>query len=73
MIRLYNKKDIPSIVALELDTLGTTLGSEMLEDNLSNSMSHFYVYEDKNEIIGYISISFDGEQGEILNFCVTHL
>ncbi|MBQ2472613.1 MAG: ribosomal protein S18-alanine N-acetyltransferase, partial [Acholeplasmatales bacterium] len=55
---------------LELDTLGTTLGSEMLEDNLSNSMSHFYVYEDRNEIIGYISISFDGEQGEILNFCV---
>ena len=35
MIRLYNKKDIPSIVALELDTLGTTLGTEMLEDNLS--------------------------------------
>ena len=70
MIRLYNKKDIPSIVALELDTLGTTLGSEMLEDNLSNSMSHFYVYLDKNEIIGYISIFFDGEQGEILNFCV---
>ena len=70
MIRLYNKKDIPSIVALEKDTLGTTLGSEMLEDNLSNSMSHFYVYEDKNEIIGYISISFDQEQGEILNFCV---
>ena len=70
MIRLYNKKDIQSIVALEMDTLGTTLGSEMLEDNLSNSMSHFYVYEDKNEIIGYISISFDGEQGEILNFCV---
>ena len=56
MIRLYNKKDIQSIVALEKDTLGTTLGSEMLEDNLSNSMSHFYVYEDKNEIIGYISI-----------------
>ncbi len=70
MIRLYNKKDIQSIVALEMDTLGTTLGSEMLEDNLSNSMSHFYVYEDKNEIIGYISISFDGEQGEILNFAV---
>lgn len=70
MIRLYNKKDIKSIVALEMDTLGTTLGSEMLEDNLSNSMSHFYVYLDKNEIIGYISISFDGEQGEILNFCV---
>ena len=70
MIRLYNKKDIKSIVALELDTLGTTLGSEMLEDNLSNSMSHFYVYEDRNEIIGYISISFDGEQGEILNFAV---
>lgn len=70
MIRLYNKKDIPSIVSLEEDTLGTTLGEEMLENNLSNRLSHFYVYEDNKEILGYISISFDGEQGEILNFCV---
>lgn len=70
MIRLYNKKDIPSIVSLELDTLGTTLGEEMLMDNLSNSLSHFYVYEENREVLGYISLSFDGIQGEILNFCV---
>lgn len=70
MIRLYNKKDIPFIVNLEMETLGTTLGSEMLENNLSNRLSHFYVYENNKEIVGYISLSFDGEQGEILNFCV---
>jgi ribosomal-protein-alanine N-acetyltransferase len=70
MIRLYNKKDIPSIVSLEEESLGTSLGYEMLLDNLSNRFSHFYVYEEYKDILGYISISFDGSQGEILNFCV---
>lgn len=70
MIRAYKKEDIDEIVALELDTLGTTLGKEMLIDNLSNELSYFYVYEENNHILGYISISFDGYQGEILNFCV---
>ncbi|MCR5231619.1 MAG: GNAT family N-acetyltransferase, partial [Acholeplasmatales bacterium] len=70
MIRAYKKEDIDEIVNLELDTLGTTLGKEMLIDNLSNELSYFYVYEENNHILGYISISFDGYQGEILNFCV---
>ena len=70
MIRLYNKKDIPFIVEMEEETLGTTLGYEMLLSNLSNPLSHFYVYEDNKEILGYISISFDGFQAEILNYCV---
>ena len=70
MIRLYNESDIPFIVSLEEETLGTSLGYEMLLNNLSNEFSHFYVYEEDSIILGYISISFDGEQGEILNFCV---
>ena len=73
MIRPYKKEDIDEIVSLELDTLGTTLGKDMLISNLSNEFSYFYVYEQNNQILGYISISFDGNQGEILNFCVDKL
>lgn len=71
MIRLYRDKDIPKIVALELATLGVTLGEEMLKNDLNNSFAHYYVYEEKNQVLGYISINFDGFQGEILNFCVS--
>ena len=70
MIRPYKKEDIDEIVSLELDTLGTTLGKNMLIDNLSNSIYYFYVYEENNHILGYISFVFDGYQGEMLNFAV---
>ena len=70
MIRRYSMEDIPKIVALEEETLGTTLGEKMLLQELSNPMSYYYVFEEDNNIIGYISLSFDGYIGEILNFAV---
>lgn len=70
MIRLYRECDIKNIVALELETLGTTLGEEMLKNDLSNHFAHYYVYLDGNALVGYISLNFDGFQAEILNFCV---
>ena len=70
MIRRIKESDIKSIISLELETLNTTLGEKIFKDSLSNPMDKFYVYEDNEEVIGYLSISFDGYQGEILNFCV---
>lgn len=70
MIRAYNSSDIDRIVALELSTLGTTLGREMLEDSLNNPFSYIYLYEEDNKILGYISFSFDGDIAEMLNFSV---
>lgn len=70
MIRRYQASDINAIVSLELQTLGTSLGEDMLKNELNNDLSYIYVYEDNNEILGYISFVFDGEISEVLNFCV---
>ena len=70
MIRKINSADIKRIVELELSTLGTTLGEEMLEGELNNPFSYIYVYEEDNRLIGYISFSFDGDIAEMLNFSV---
>lgn len=70
MIRLANIDDLDSIVKLELDTLSTTLGIDMLKDSLNNDMSYIYVIDD-NGIIGYISLYFDMFDVEILNFCIS--
>jgi len=70
MIRKYIMDDIPFIVDLENKTLNTTLGSEMLINDLDNELSTSYVYLENDKVIGYISIVFDGEIVEILNYCV---
>lgn len=70
MLRRYNINDIDSIVKLEEATIGSSLGTEMLISNINNEMNHYYVYELDNNVIGYISIVFDGYIAEVLNFCV---
>jgi ribosomal-protein-alanine N-acetyltransferase len=42
----------------------------MLNDSLDNEMAYFFVDEEDNDILAYISTMFDGETVEILNFCV---
>lgn len=70
MLRRYNENDIESIIDLENKTINTSLGYDMLKNNLENEMNHYYVYELRDNIVGYISIVFDGYIAEILNFCV---
>ena len=70
MIRAYLASDIKRIVELELETLGTTLGEEMLNSELNNPFSYIYLYEEDNMVLGYISFSFDGDIAEMLNFSV---
>lgn len=70
MLRKIKESDIDSIIKLENETLGETLGESMLNDILTNPLMKAYVYDD-NKILGYISVSFDGNILEILNFCVS--
>lgn len=70
MIRKFNLDDISSIIKLEQELLGTTLGENYLNDAYTNPFNYIYVYELDNEIVGYISYTFDEEIAEMLNFCV---
>lgn len=69
MIRRYNLEDIKQIVDIEMATLNTTLGEEMFINNYQNPFSYCFVFEEV-DIKGYISVFFDQENLEILNFCV---
>lgn len=70
MIRQLQVNDIDNVILLEQESLGTTLGKSMLENMIENDFAKAYVYEIHNKIIGYISVTFDGEILEIMNFCV---
>ncbi len=70
MIRRFKEDDILKIVELENSTLNTSLGFDMLKSSLENEMAYFFVLEENEKILGYISTMFDGEIVEILNFCV---
>lgn len=69
MIRRLEERDIKRVEELELDTLGTTLGSSMLKNSINSNIDFYFVYEEK-EVLGYISTVYSGEQVEILNICV---
>ena len=73
MIRLMKSSDIDKIIKIEEETLNETLGFDMLNEILTNKLMKAYVFLDNNNILGYISISFDGITLEILNFCVDKL
>ncbi len=70
MIRRINYDDVNKIIELENDTLGTTLGKDMLEMAIRSDLAYYYAYYEGKELLGYISTMFDGEIIEILNFCV---
>ncbi len=70
MIRRFKEDDILKIVELENSTLNTSLGFDMLKSSLDNEMAYFFVLEENEKILGYISTMFDGEIVEILNFAV---
>ncbi len=70
MIRRLKEEDILKIVELENSTLNTSLGYDMLKSSLENEMAYFFVLEEEENILGYISTMFDGQIVEILNFCV---
>lgn len=70
MLRQINTKDIEKIVSLEIDTLSSTLGFETLNELISNPLLGGVVIEEDDNILGYVSYSYDGEILEIYNLCV---
>lgn len=70
MIRRHQASDIDEIIALEREVLDTSLDRKIFELALTSELAYYYVYEEDNKILGYISSMFDGEIIEILNFCV---
>ena len=70
MIRPLELKDIPTIVELEEEIFGETLGYEMIKSELNNPIIWFRLIEENDNIIGYIGGCFCFEDGEILNFLI---
>ncbi len=65
MIRRIKYEDVNEIIKLENETIHTTLGKEMLDLAVRSEMAYYYVYLDKNKVVGYISSSFDSFTVEI--------
>lgn len=70
MIRPLELKDIPTIVELEEEIFGESLGYDMLSEEISNPLIWFRVIEIDNEVIGYIGGYFFMDDGEIINFLI---
>ena len=64
------KEDIPQVVLLEEQFLGETLGTEMLENELSNEFMCFLVAKENKKVLGYIGAYVVSDELEILNFVV---
>ena len=70
MIRRLELNDIDTIVKLEEEIFGESLGFEMLSEEINNPLIWFRVIEIDNKVIGYIGGYFFMEDGEILNFVI---
>lgn len=70
MLRQINTKDIDEIISLELDTLSSTLGFNTLNELISNPLLGAVIIEENNNILGYVSYSYDGDILEIYNLCI---
>ncbi|MDE5715240.1 MAG: ribosomal protein S18-alanine N-acetyltransferase [Anaeroplasmataceae bacterium] len=70
MLRKYQKNDIPTLVCLEHDYLGTSLEEEYYLVDLNNPLAYHCVWEEEGTIVGFVSSIFDGFSLEILNIVV---
>ena len=70
MIRRANIDDAAKIAELDSRMFEDSLGYNfILNDLLNNPFARYFVYEIKNEIVGYINC-WISDNTEILNFCV---
>lgn len=69
-IQKLSTSEIEEVVALEEELLLETLGSEMLQNELSNPYAHFLVAKDQNKTIGYIGCWCIDGVCEVINFVV---
>lgn len=71
MIRKAEVKDIFYMAKLERKLFKQTLGEQFLLQELTeNPIAYYFVYEQTNEVIGYIGFrAYDG-QAEMMNFLI---
>ncbi len=70
MLRRYERKDIPEIVKLEKLQLESSLEESYYISDLTNSLAYHYVWEENEQILGFVSSIFDGCSLEILNIVI---
>lgn len=70
MLRNIEPRDIKQIISLEQDTLSSTLGDATLNELIANPLLGGVVMEEDNNILGYVSYSYDGDILEIYNLCI---
>ncbi len=70
MVRTANVNDAIKIAELDKRMFEDSLDFNFIyNDILNNPMAHYFVYEDNEEIVGYINC-WVSDNTEILNFCV---
>ena len=70
MVREASVKDAYYIHLLDSSIFEDSLGLTFITNDLEkNSLAHYFVYEDNDEIVGYIG-SWISDNTTILNFCV---
>lgn len=69
-LRRMTKEDIDFVVENELAFFHTSLGREMIEKDLANEFSYYYIFTDNDIPIGYLSSWVMIPSAEILNFFV---
>ncbi len=71
MIRKMTTDDIDTVVRLEEQVFGHTLGYDMLYNEVNNhDFAHYFVDVQDNEIVGYVGLWINDDIGQIVNFLV---
>lgn len=71
MIKRVEEKDIDSIVLLEKELLGQTIGKSYLEHLITIDEAGIFKYEEDGILKGYIGFTINGEYMEMLNVVVS--
>ncbi len=70
-IRKMEIRDIDKVIELELNTFNETLGYTMLLNEVTkNEVARYYIYEEDNEIVGYLGSWQQSGFAEIVNFLI---
>lgn len=70
-IRNMNLADIPFIVEMDDIVFGESVGEEFLRNEiLDNPMADFFILEDDDKIVGFISFWIDEYKAQINNFYI---
>lgn len=70
-IRNMEEKDIPQIFEINLENMELPWSISSIKEDFNNKLSHYFVCENDNIIVGYISFWYVINEAEITNIAVT--